>query len=322
MKGPKPKTKQRPSSVTPLSRVLASLDPTGKKNGTPTLSARSALLCLTALVGALLLVFLNRPVHIDDPLFIWAARHIQAHPENPYGFMVNWDGVNAPMSDVTKNPPLTSYYIAAAALVAGWSERGLRLAFMPIAIATAIGTYLIADRFCRRPLLATLATILTPVFFVSSLTFMSDVLMLALWLFAVYFWMVGMDTESHRRMFLGAVLATAAALAKYFGIALIPLLLLYSVFKTRRFSLMLLYLLIPVSILGGYHMATQQLFGRGLLLDAASFATGMNSDFSKFPITKTFVAFTFTGGCIATVLFFSRQLWSRRMIIGLAFITR
>jgi hypothetical protein len=34
------------------------------------------------------------------------------------------------------------------------------------------------------------------------------------------------------------------------------------------------------------------------------------------PIAKTYVAFAFTGGCIATVLFFCRQLWSRAAVIA------
>jgi hypothetical protein len=31
------------------------------------------------LVGALLLLFVNRAFHIDDPLFLWAAKQIQTH---------------------------------------------------------------------------------------------------------------------------------------------------------------------------------------------------------------------------------------------------
>src|SRR6478752_2605512 len=63
-------------------------------------------------VGAVLALFIGRAVHMDDPLFIWAAQQIRLHPFDPYGFSLNWFGGVSPMPDVTKNPPLVSYYLA------------------------------------------------------------------------------------------------------------------------------------------------------------------------------------------------------------------
>ena len=37
---------------------------------------------LTLLVGVLLGPFLAKPFNIDDPLFIWLAKQVRAHPEN------------------------------------------------------------------------------------------------------------------------------------------------------------------------------------------------------------------------------------------------
>ena len=54
-------------------------------------------LALTLVVFAALGPFLNKPFNIDDPLFIWAARQIQAHPLDPYGFDVNWYASATPM---------------------------------------------------------------------------------------------------------------------------------------------------------------------------------------------------------------------------------
>src|SRR5262249_34145880 len=156
---------------------------------------------------------------------IWAARHIQTQPGNPYGFSVNWYGADAPMADITKNPPLASYYIAFTALLLGWSEPALHLIFIAAAIAVAIGTFLIAGRLCAHPLPATLAAVLTPVFLLSSLTVMSDVLMLAFWVFAVYFWMKALGSTHHGAFAASALFILAAAITKYFGMTLIPLLL-------------------------------------------------------------------------------------------------
>src|SRR5450759_5117977 len=178
-----------------LYRLLAELDPARPR---PRADAprddRAAMICVALLVLILLLPFVGKAFHIDDPMYIWVAQHIQTNPGNPYGFPVNWYGTDTPVSVVNKNPPLVSYYIALAASVLGWSEPALHLALLLPALAVALGMYLVARRFCERPLLATLAGLLTPVFFVSSLKVMSDMLMLAFWVFAVYFWIRGMET--------------------------------------------------------------------------------------------------------------------------------
>src|SRR5581483_9370841 len=129
---------------------------------------------LIMFVAVVTLLLRNRAFHIDDPLFIWAARQIRHHPANPYGFSVNWYGTSMPMSEVTKNPPLASYYVALIGLLLGWSEPALHVGFLIPAVGVIIGMYLIADRLCERPMLATCAGVLTPVFFVSSMTVMSD----------------------------------------------------------------------------------------------------------------------------------------------------
>jgi 4-amino-4-deoxy-L-arabinose transferase-like glycosyltransferase len=297
-----------------------SLDPAGRSTDRYAgISRRVAFIGLSLLLLLLWLAFARTPFHIDDPLFIWAAQHIQTNPSNPYGFMVNWYGASASMAEITKNPPLTSYYIALMALLLGWSEPALHLIFIAAAIAVAIGTYLIAEKFCSHPLLATLAAVLTPVFFVSSLTVMSDVLMLAFWVFAVYFWLKGIETSQASSLVAGAVLIGACSLTKYFGMTLIPLLLMYSIFRKRAVGVWTLCLAIPVAVLASYQWITHFLYGRGLLLDAAGYATEMRTDLAMFPLAKTYVACSFTGACIATVLFFAWQLWSRAAIVGGAF---
>jgi 4-amino-4-deoxy-L-arabinose transferase-like glycosyltransferase len=271
---------------------------------------RTAILVLAAVLGVLLLPFVNIAFHIDDPLFIWAADHIRRNPANPYAFSVNWYGVDMAMSDVTKNPPLASYYMALAAFVVGWNEVGLHLAFLLPALAVAIGMYLVAARMCTHPLLAALVGLLTPVFLVSSLTVMSDMIMLAFWVFAVHLWMKGVETKSHAWFVLGAVLMTLAALSKYFGMMLIPLLFAYSVAKERRVRIWTLYFLIPIAVLAWYQWVTTRLYGHGLLMDAASYATEWGGASGRLSIPRTLVTFAFAGGCVASVLLFSRRLWA------------
>ena len=116
--------------------------------------------------------FLAKPFNVDDPLFLWAARQIQAHPSNPYGFDLNWYGFQSAMWDVTKNPPLACYYLAVAAAILGWSEVALHFAMLLPAVAAILGTYRLARRLCQRPVLAACTTLFTPVYLVSSTSVM------------------------------------------------------------------------------------------------------------------------------------------------------
>ena len=126
---------------------------------------------MTAITIACLLPFVGRAFNIDEPLFLWAARHIQSHPLDFYGFSVNWLDCLRPMRLMMLNPPLVAYYMAAAARIVGWGEVGLHIAFLVPAIAAVLGTYVLARRFCSHPLIAALATLLTPVFLLSGAFF-------------------------------------------------------------------------------------------------------------------------------------------------------
>ena len=124
------------------------------------LLAASTILCLVPFSG--------RAFHTDDTLFVWAAQNIAKHPFNFYGFQLIWELTKVRMAEITQNPPLASYYMALAASVVGWSERALHLAFLLPTLALVLGTYRLAQKFTRSPLLAAFATLLTPGLLVSA----------------------------------------------------------------------------------------------------------------------------------------------------------
>jgi 4-amino-4-deoxy-L-arabinose transferase-like glycosyltransferase len=291
--------------------LLSALDLEGHqpRDQTPR-QTRVACLTLVIVVSLLLLPFIDKAFNIDDPLFLWTARQILQTPTDPYAFTVNWYGLDAPMAEVTKNPPLASYYIALVAVALGWSEWVLHLAFLLPALAAVVGTYLVARDFCGHPMVASACGVFTPVFFVSSLTITCDMLMLAFWVFAVYLWVRGLRTNNHAVLALAGLLVALSALSKYFGMTLIPLLFLHAVLTRRRAGWWLIYLVIPIGILAGYQWTTQQLYGRGLVLDAATYASLARAQIIRSPITATWIGLSFTGGCVASLLFFVRQLWS------------
>src|SRR5579871_985678 len=111
------------------------------------LSGRGRAALLAAATFLCLVPFIGKPFHVDDPLFVWTAQQIAAHPGNPYGFDVLWYTSPMPMWSVTKNPPLAAYFASVAGSVFGWSEQALHVAFMVPAIAAILGTYRLARQF-------------------------------------------------------------------------------------------------------------------------------------------------------------------------------
>jgi 4-amino-4-deoxy-L-arabinose transferase-like glycosyltransferase len=268
-----------------------------------------------------LLPFLGKAFTIDDPVFLWTARRIAEHPLDPYGFSVHWYERSLPMWLVNKNPPLASYFLALAGRILGWSEPALHLSFLVPAAAAIAGTYRLARRVSPRPLLAAMATLAAPVFLVSSTNVMSDTPLLAFWVWALLLWIEGLDRDSAGRLLAASFLAAAAALTKYFGMSLIPLMALYALLRRSRRALWLPPLLVPLAVLAGYHAWTRQLYGRGLLLDSAAYAAGLGAFFRSHGYaagTRFLSGLVFTGGCALPALLLAPFLWSRRALLALA----
>ncbi|GFE62163.1 glycosyltransferase family 39 protein [Geobacter sp. AOG2] len=288
-------------------------------NRNPHISTHTVpILILITLTVACLIPFANKAFNIDEPLFIWVAKQIQAHPLDFYGFKINWYGTEMDAARIIKNPPFASYYASFAGTLAGWNETSLHLAFLLPAVSTAAGTYFLAQEFTQHPLTATLIGILNPVFLLSSTTVMCDTMMLAFYVWAIYFWMRGIKSDRWQDLSIAALLITLCSLTKYFGVSLIPLLLLFTLATKGGKRHRSLFLLIPVTFLCLYQWDTYVLYGRGLLSDAANYASkekGINIS-AVFPSLVT--GLSFTGGCLISTLFFAAKALNKRSIVASA----
>jgi 4-amino-4-deoxy-L-arabinose transferase-like glycosyltransferase len=266
-------------------------------------------------VIVLLLPFVGKAVHIDDPLFIWTAQQIQKNPFDFYGFNVNWDIKEMPMYEVTKNPPLASFYIAAIGILFGYGEIALHIGFILPAVAVAVGTFYLSRYFCSSALTAALIAVLNPVFLVSATSLMCDVMMLAFWVWALYFWIGGIEAGKQWYLLLAAFLTIFCVMTKYFGLSLIPLMAVYAISRKPRFGRWIVYWLLPFVAIILYQWWTFSLYGRGLLSDAYSYASKVDRwDFQIF-LKAILISLAFTGGCFISVLFYSYLSWSRRTLL-------
>jgi len=243
--------------------------------------------------------FTGKAFNIDDPLFVWAAKHIAQHPLDFYGFNVLWYSTWERMAEVTQNPPLGCYYLALVGSVSGWSEQALHWATLLPAWAALAGAYRMAERLGAPPLISALLTLCTPVFLLSVTSVMCDVPLLALWLWTIIFWDVGLRDRRKGRLWIAGVLIAVTTLTKYFGICLLPLLGAYSMAADRSgWRRWLPPLALAVMILIGYQALTSWMYGRGLLGYAMGYAAGSGSPSIGTRAFRIAEAFAFLGGCV------------------------
>jgi hypothetical protein len=265
---------------------------------------------LTACLGP----FINKAVHMDDPLFIWTGKWIQTHPADFFGFNVNWWGTLTPMSVANCNPPLMSYFLAGVGSVFGWSETMLHLACLAVAFLAAAGIYSLARMWCAYPLLATVIAILTPVFMVSGSTLMCDVLMLTFWVWALVLWERAVLTGKGGWQFIVAgLLAGLAVLTKYSVVTLLPLLPLLSLLRKSKPGWWLAGAAMPLIMVLGYEWLTAQMYGKGLLSAAADYAQAHRTQLAGGWLAREIIALAFAGGSLLPLLFFSPRAWPRRI---------
>src|SRR6266700_3338466 len=276
-------------------------------------ATRDAFFAIIAVIAALA-PFLNKAFHIDDPLFLWMAQQVSQHPADPYGFSVNWYVSAKPMFSVMQNPPLNAYYMALAASFVGWSELAMHGAFLVPAVAAVLGTFFLAQRLSGSPLLGALLVLFTPVFLISATTVMCDVWLLALWVWSVNYWLRGLELHNYWLLLLASLLAAAAALTKYFGASLVPLLAVYTLVQDRRLTSRLLFLLIPVAVIVIYEVMTKAKYGQGLFSNAMIYPWEATAKAEKQGHFRT--GLSFTGGCLFSALFYAPFLKSRKVLVS------
>lgn len=259
----------------------------------------------------LLLPFIAKPFHIDDTMYLWAAKQIQAHPADFYGFDVHWDNMTRPMYEANQNPPGVSYYIALVAFLLGWSEIAQHAGMLLLTALTGLGIYRLAERLCSRPLPAVLISVITPAFLVSSSNVMSDTPMICAYVWAIVLWMRGLDANSHRLLFAASVLMACAALVKYFGISAVPLLFVYTLVKKGGLGRWSLHFLTPLLVFTAYLVLVYKMYGINLADSVSEFATNPYWRSKETFYSKPLTGILFTGGCFISALFYAPLLWKR-----------
>jgi dolichyl-phosphate-mannose-protein mannosyltransferase len=270
---------------------------------------------LVAATLLLLLPFVSKPFHIDDPMYLWSAQHIRQHPLDFYGFEVNWYNSSQLMSVVNLNPPLFDFVLAGVSLLLGWSEVVLHLAMLVPAVAVVLGVWRLARQLSAPPLLSALALLSLPGFLVSATTLMPDVLATAFWCWAVVLWMEGLS-GNRTGLFVGAGFLTGVCLlTKYVGLGLIPLFLVHGALVRRRPGLWVVVPIMAALIALAFAGYMHSLYGINPFAYSTAYALRSGEESGTW-LSHTLVGLAFLGGSAVTVAFLMPWLWSGRQIAG------
>lgn len=272
-------------------------------------------LALVALTIALLLPFADKPLHVDDPLFVATAEQIRRDPLDFYGLEVFWNRVPEPMAVANLNPPGVGYYLAAVSWVGGFGERSLHLGMMVPAIALVLGTMRLAVLIGASAPLAGVLLLSFPAVLVSATSLMTDTLAAALWCWSVVLWI-----EAHRdggvARFVGAgLLAAACLLTKYVGLGLVPLFVAHALWSRRRLGAWILAPALACAIALLYRASMIGRYGVDPFALAGSYSVARQHHGVGSAVRGAIVGLSFLGGSFATVGFLAPRLWRRRDLL-------
>jgi len=190
--------------------------------------ARQAVLLI---ILAVLITLANafKPLTDDDNYYAYLAKHIAAHPHDPYGF-------EYPVFGSANNilaPPVLPYCVALAIHVFGDNPFWWKLALLPFSLVLLFCVHALSRRFARGlELPLTFVIVLSPVV-LPSWNLMLDVPALALCLLSVTLFLGAVDRDSILAAIVAGLAAGLAMQTKYTSFLAVPVFLLYAVLFGR-----------------------------------------------------------------------------------------
>ncbi|MFM7200950.1 MAG: hypothetical protein ACKO6N_09190 [Myxococcota bacterium] len=232
-----------------------------------------------SLILALLLSlpFLDKAYHIDDANFLHLAEQAQQSPLGLYHAAINWGGSAERAFDVLSNPPGVAWWLALVRKLGGSAEWLAHLSLWPFLAMTLEGMRRLAQRFLPEPEAwgdwPALLLLFSPALFLASQTMMPELPLVGCYALGLALTLEGYATHALRTVICGSLLAGAAALFRYSGLTVLPLLLLYGVlFRPARRLWWLSLLLVALPSVLWAALSTVE-YGRPHLLAMVGFQT-------------------------------------------------
>ena len=172
-----------------------------------------------AIWAMLAVPFLSKPIHVDDANFLMLAEGAALDPWRPHNIRINWSGVVEPAYDILSNPPGIAWFLAP---VRNQSEPVMHLWMMLWLLPAIWGCHRLGRVYTDgHAYIAAIYLLTCPVIVLASQALTPDLPM-----FACTVAGVGGFVTVRQRAWLFALLAGCAALFRYSGITVIPMLVL------------------------------------------------------------------------------------------------
>ncbi len=234
---------------------------------------RKQLAWILGITLAPLLLFAQKPFHIDDSAFLEIAQNILERPLDPFHgsvALVDHDyeifkrlGKVPNTFESMSHPPLVPYLMAAVIKLRGSiDEFALHLTFLIFPVMAALSAFYIAERFTNSPLITVVLFLTCPIFMVNAQNLMTDVPAMALSLGSVAVFIFSVEHQRTSYALLAGVLGGLAGLTRYPGLATPLLLVIYSIMTGKGLRL---------SILAG--VASTVVFGIWVIENVAIYST-------------------------------------------------
>ncbi len=265
-----------------------------------TAPVRQPIRVLLALV-ALQIPWMARPVNYDEANFLTLARGAAEDPWRPHVVSINWQGITEPAFDVLSNPPGIAWWLAPVVSLPVWAQRAWMLPWLGLAL---LGAVRLGRRFLDDGESGALLLLTAPIVLLSTTALLPDLPLYACTLLGIGGFVDA--TDKGQRAWPWALLAGAAALFRYSGITLLPLLALYA-FRRGRAPWSALAAAVPFLLLAAHDLSA---YGAWHFLAMTAFQSVANT--SADHAHKLAAALAMLGGAAALPVF----RWTRGIAVG------
>ncbi len=213
-------------------------------------------------VLALIVTLANiaKPVVVDDTAYLAFARHIAAHPLDPYGFEIFWYTFPEPAFQVLC-PPVIPYWLALGMRVFGEHVWALKLWLFPF---LWLGAWAMADllrRFAKGMETRVLPLLLLSPAVLATVNLMLDIPALALGLAAVTLFARASDRHSWWLAVVAGLLAGLAMQTKYTALLVPPAIVWYGL-THRQFRLAAFSAFVAFAVFALWELFLLQTYGQ------------------------------------------------------------
>lgn len=259
------------------------------------------------LLLALVLVqlpWLARPPHYDEANFLRLAAGAAADPWRPHAISINWQGTTEAAFAVLSNPPGIAWWLAPWVEAPVWAQR---MVMLPWLVLSLLGAWSLGERFQGGGARGALVLLTSPIVILSTAALLPDAPLLACTLAGVGGFVGAVDRGG--RAWPWALLAGCAALFRYSGLALAPLLAVYAM-RHGRAPWVALWAWVPLVLLGAHDLHAYGDWHLRVMFGFQAVAT-TPGDW----LHKAAAAVAMLGGAAAIPLF----RWRPSLVVGAAF---